>query len=1119
MLDVMSGGRMEYAFPLGTGMEYWSNEGTINPTTARARFRESLDIILKSWTEDGPMRYDGDFYTYRYLNVVAEAVPEAAPEVLHRRHGQRGDGARSRSTTTSATRSCSSRSRTSSARSRACASWRTSAGKTVDPDDLIIVVMAYVADTDEEAVREARPHIENFFSWFHRVTPRFLVPPGYVTTKEFLRRRLGRRDGARAPRRRWDDMVNIGRIACGSPDTVADTIVSWCEEAGAGRVNVVLENGDMPEWKIGEEHDDVRRGGHPADQGAARRSEGRARARDRGGEREWPEYQRGPLRHQRHRHRRLHGRRRATRSSSSTARGTATGFDALLPLAERFRLIVPHHPGFGASADDPSVDSVHDYVLHYLDLFDHLGLGRDLAGRALAWAAASPRRSRSSSRRACGGWCSRRRSACACPSIPTIDFFSIPDEEVPSYLVADMSLFAGTPMPPPPEFLADRYRESTSLARVAWHSPYDLKLPKWLHRVTAPTLVALGRGRPADPRRAGGGLGGADPERGGAGPPGCRTPALRRVAGGGRRDRGLRRSRGPGVASDDSQPGDGHREPTVDDDVPVLIAGGSLVGLSTALFLGWHGIPSLAVERHPGTAIHPRAALFNQRTIELYRRVGLQDAIVEASAEEFEQNGAIVSVESLGGRELEYYFRHINDGVEGLSPSPRLFITQIGLEPILVRRAEHLGAQIEWATELVSFAADDDGVTAVVKQRDSGAERTVRARYLVAADGSHSRVRELVGIPLQGHGSFSNSITIYFRADLTPLLRGRNLSVIYVFGPTQQGFFRFSKAGDAGFLVVNKAFDERGSLTSDLWGDTSDERCVQLVREALGAPELAVEIENVQRWNACAEWAERFGDGRVFLAGDAAHNMPPTGGFGGNVGVQDAHNLAWKLAYTLHGSAGAGLLATYDAERRPAAELAVEQAYTRYVLRLAPELGKENLQPIVPEATVELGYRYRSGAVVAGDETDSAGFEDPREPSAAPGTRAPHVLLDRDGERVSTIDLAGPGFVLLAGPKGKGWCDAARAAASDLGVGVDALGVGDGCDVGDVDGRFAATYRLGEDGSVLIRPDGFVAWRTTAEAPADAGLTLTRVLETVLARSAPAALSVTGQPGTAGSVD
>jgi alkanesulfonate monooxygenase SsuD/methylene tetrahydromethanopterin reductase-like flavin-dependent oxidoreductase (luciferase family) len=248
LLDVMSGGRMEYAFPLGTGMEYWANEGTINPTTARARFRESLDIIIRAWTEDGPFRYDGDFYTYRYLNLWPKPYQKPHPRCFI-------VGTGSEETVQLAVDYGMGYSIVfvpiknqlrAFARLRELAEER---GKTIQPDDLIIVVMAYVADTDEEAVREARPHMENFFSWFHRVTPRFLVPPGYVTTAEFLRR-VSEAAMAKSTEATWDDMVSIGRIACGSPDTVAETIVGWCEEAGAGRVNVVLENGDMPEWKV-----------------------------------------------------------------------------------------------------------------------------------------------------------------------------------------------------------------------------------------------------------------------------------------------------------------------------------------------------------------------------------------------------------------------------------------------------------------------------------------------------------------------------------------------------------------------------------------------------------------------------------------------------------------------------------------------------------------------------------------------------------------------------------------------------------------------------------------------------------------------------------------------------
>ena len=353
------------------------------------------------------------------------------------------------------------------------------------------------------------------------------------------------------------------------------------------------------------------------------------------------------------------------------------------------------------------------------------------------------------------------------------------------------------------------------------------------------------------------------------------------------------------------------------EDVPVLIVGGSLVGLSTAVFLGHHGVPSLVVERHRGTAIHPRAALVNQRAIEAYRAVGLEDEIEEAAAREFVQNGAIVSVESLGGKELDWYFRFINEGVEEISPSARLFVTQIGLEPVLLRAAERLGARIEYASEATSVEQDGDGVTVVVRPRDGGPERTVRARYVIAADGAHSPIRERLGIRVLGHGSFSDSITIYFRADVRRLMGDRNLSVIYVFGPRLQGFFRFSIDLQAGFLVVNSTVDDEGTRSVRIGEDMSPATCIRYVREALGDPDIPVEIENVQRWSASAEYAERLRDGRVFIAGDAAHVMPPTGGFGGNCGIEDGYNLAWKLAYVLDGSAGEELLATYDAERQP----------------------------------------------------------------------------------------------------------------------------------------------------------------------------------------------------------
>jgi 2-polyprenyl-6-methoxyphenol hydroxylase-like FAD-dependent oxidoreductase len=532
------------------------------------------------------------------------------------------------------------------------------------------------------------------------------------------------------------------------------------------------------------------------------------------------------------------------------------------------------------------------------------------------------------------------------------------------------------------------------------------------------------------------------------------------------------------------------------DEVPVLIVGGSLVGLSTAAFLGHHGVPSLVLERHRGTAIHPRAALVNQRTIETYRALGLEDEVHEAAAQEFVQNGAIVSVESLGGKELDWYFRFINEGVESISPCPRVFVTQIGLEPVLLEAAERLGARIQYASEAVSVDQDADGVTAVVRPRDGGPDRTVRAQYVIAADGAHSPVREALGIRQLGHGSFSDSITIYFKADVRRLMGDRNLSVIYVFGPRLQGFFRFSLDLQAGFLVVNSTSDADGNRSVRIGEDMSEPTCVAYVREALGDPDIAVEIENVQRWSASAEYAEKARDGRVFIAGDALHVMPPTGGFGGNVGVQDGYDLAWKLAYVLDGRAGEELLDTYHTERQPVGAFSTEQAYTRYVLRLDPSLGKDDLMPIVDEAAVEIGYRYRSPAIAL-DESDDEMWENPREPSGRPGFRSPHVSAGDAGR--STLDLFGRSFVLVAGSSGGAWCAAADAAAGAVGVPIDSYRVGAEL---DASGDIEALHGIGSDGAALVRPDGFVAWRAS-EARDDAAETVTGALRAALGRAQP----------------
>ncbi|HEX5782728.1 MAG TPA: FAD-dependent monooxygenase, partial [Solirubrobacteraceae bacterium] len=239
------------------------------------------------------------------------------------------------------------------------------------------------------------------------------------------------------------------------------------------------------------------------------------------------------------------------------------------------------------------------------------------------------------------------------------------------------------------------------------------------------------------------------------------------------------------------------------EEVPVLIVGGSLVGLTTAMLLGHHGVPSLAVERHAGTAIHPRAGHFQLRTMELLRQLGLEERVRAKGLETYSATGGIIAVESLAGREIATYVKELNEGVEGFSPTVRVFINQDALEPLLHERALELGATVRTRTEAVGLEQDEDGVTVTLRDLDSGDESEVRARYVVAADGNRSPMREQLGIGMRGYGELSRSITIYFRADCAELLRDRNQGVFYVHNPELRGFFRLDRTGGKGFLVIN----------------------------------------------------------------------------------------------------------------------------------------------------------------------------------------------------------------------------------------------------------------------------------------------------------------------------
>jgi len=534
-----------------------------------------------------------------------------------------------------------------------------------------------------------------------------------------------------------------------------------------------------------------------------------------------------------------------------------------------------------------------------------------------------------------------------------------------------------------------------------------------------------------------------------------------------------------------------------DIEIPVLIVGGSLVGLSMALLLGHHGIRALAVKHHRGTAIHPRAAQISQRTMEVFRTVGVEQVVRDKSDEQFVQDGAILAVESLAGAEIERYIANLNAGVTDISPCRRCFISQSLLEPLLKSRARELGSDLLFGTEMISFEQDTDGVTAILGDRDSGKKTTVRARYLVAADGARSKVRERLGIHMAGHGTFSKSITIYFRANVEPLLRGRNLTVIYVFNPVLRGFFRIEKPFQSGFLAVNIANDS-GHPVTDVSTGLTERRSLEFVRAGLGRDDIPITIENVVHWDSAADVADQFRAGRVLLAGDAAHIMPPNGGFGGNTGPQDAHNLAWKLALVLKGLASPELLSTYEPERRPASAFTVEQAYTRYVVRVAPDLPANPHQPLANDLNIEMGYIYRSSAMIPKDANDARVHENPRESKGRPGTRAPHGWLGHIGQQISTLDLFGRNFALLGGAELNAWCECGKEVSKKLRIDLDVHCVGvDG--LTDPTCGFLSAFGIDPTGTVLVRPDGFVAWRAKTGEGASAAK-MESALSTILSR-------------------
>jgi putative polyketide hydroxylase len=536
-------------------------------------------------------------------------------------------------------------------------------------------------------------------------------------------------------------------------------------------------------------------------------------------------------------------------------------------------------------------------------------------------------------------------------------------------------------------------------------------------------------------------------------------------------------------------------------EVPVLVVGAGPTGLTTSILLSRWGIPSLTVERHPGTTIFPRAIAVNTRSMEIFRSLGLDERIRQA-----------------GFRALPFVARSrtLIDPAPELSPSlgtpptdvsPAEWTTcsQLALEPILLAEAiSHPIADVRFGVELHSLRQSVEGVRAQLVERESGRAIEVMCRYVVAADGARSTVRRLLRVRMAGFGELGHNVNIHFLAPLMQRLTHPPIFLHSVNNERASGVI-YATDGIARWVMVAGYRPKDGGSPADF----TVERCVQLVRDAAGVPDLEVEVLGVSPWTTLADVATRWRSGSVFLAGDAAHRMTPAGGLGMNTGIQDAHNLAWKLAGVLQGWAGPALLETYDTERRPVAEYnmgrSVELLAAGGPLDGFLDVDQADASPVstTPRKAldVDLGFTYQAGALVAEPVSVAPSDTDDYIPSAAPGHRLPHLWLRDGASSRSTVDCMTSAFTVFAG-RCSSWKRAVAKVATASRVPLRAQHL----PAAGVD-EWTSLFGISDSGCVLMRPDGHVAWRSPSEA-ADPVAELRSVLASVLAND--------GVPGAAG---
>ncbi|MCK8432719.1 FAD-dependent monooxygenase [Streptomyces sp. D2-8] len=568
----------------------------------------------------------------------------------------------------------------------------------------------------------------------------------------------------------------------------------------------------------------------------------------------------------------------------------------------------------------------------------------------------------------------------------------------------------------------------------------------------------------------------------------------------------------------------------------VLIVGSGPAGASAALALSTYGVPNIVVTRYASLADTPRAHITNQRTMEVLRDLGVEDEVV-AQATPQHLMGNTTFCTSLAGEELGRVRSWGNDPLvqaehELASPTRMCDMPQHLMEPVLVNAAVARGTRLRFQSEYLSHTQDADGVTATVRDRLRGDTYEIRAKYLIGADGGRSKVATDAGLPMGGQMGVAGSINIVFEADLSKYTAHRPSTLYWVLAPG-------ATVGGIGAGLVRCVRPWNEWLI--VWGydvsagapDLTTEYAESIVRGLVGDDDIAVTVKSSSAWTVNEMYAETYANGRVFCAGDAVHRHPPSNGLGSNTSIQDAYNLAWKLKLVLDGTAHPRLLDSYTAERAPVGRQIVTRA-NRSIRETAPVFeALDGLSPQTPEqlwaniaarkdATeaaekqraklreaiafkvyefnahgVDLNQRYTSGAIIP-DGTPDPGFtRDPElhhQPSSRPGARLPHAWITSGTRTLSTLDTIGRGrFTLLTGIGGEDWVRAASA--QDIPVAT--VVIGPGRQYEDPYGDWARLREISDAGALLVRPDGFVAFRHASAAP-EAGELLADALRRVL---------------------